>query len=343
MKKFISLLVLLVTTLAQAVDTAYSPPVGGVMLSAAANTDTLVSVTLAPNAAWVGTASSAAGSGISVNGSPAWSPNQYASGTYYYVRMLSGAQRGQYFSVVANGGSDLTVDNAGLNLSSIVSGDSMEIAPYWTLGTLYPASQAGNAFTVTTSTLAKKTQLLFFDATSTGINRSPSSTYYFFNGAWRKVGQPTTVSYDSAIVYPDSYLLQRNVTSATSLISTGRVQPGHLGTVLEATAATQNDNYVALAFPVDVTLAATGLASAGFTPSTSTLSLKDQLLWFDPAETGINRSPTFTYYYFNGAWRRKGASATLDFGSTVLKAGSGFIIRKAANGTTASWVFSTGI
>jgi len=161
MKKILLLSVFVLATLAHATVTAYAPPVGGMTTSAAATTDTLVSVTLAQPATWVGTAASAAGTDIVVNGSPSWSANQYASGTYYYARMLSGAQAGHFFSIVANGSGDLTVDNAGLDLSVIASGDTLEIVPYWTLGTFYPAAQGGTAFTVTTSTLSKKNPIAF--------------------------------------------------------------------------------------------------------------------------------------------------------------------------------------
>ncbi|MDI1250699.1 MAG: TIGR02597 family protein [Lacunisphaera sp.] len=341
MKKLILLPTLMVTSLVFAEDTAYSPPVGGMTLPAAASTDTFVSVALATNAAWVGTVASVSGSDITVAGAPGWTANVFVTPGYHYARLLSGAQAGHYVSIISNSADTLSVDAAGLNLSTIAASDKIEIAPYWTLGTLYPASQADTAFTTTTNTFARKTQLLFFNDTAIGINRSAAATYYFYSGAWRKVGQATTVSYDNTIVYPDTFFIQRNVTFPTALIHLGRVQPGFLSTILTASTV-QNDNYVALAFPMGVTLDGTGLAASGFTASTNTFSLKDQLLWFDPSGTGTNRSSTYTYFYYNGAWRRKGESVSVDFGPTVLATGSGFIIRKAANGITAPWTFSTG-
>ena len=100
MKKLLLLPVLLVATLANATVTAYAPPVGGMTIPAAGTSDTLVSVALVSNAAWVGTVASVSGSDITVNGSPSWSTNVYASGTYYYVRLLSGAQKGHFFMMV---------------------------------------------------------------------------------------------------------------------------------------------------------------------------------------------------------------------------------------------------
>ena len=341
MKKLLLLPAFLLASSAFATVTAYSPPVGGMTTLGAASTDNFVSVALVNNAAWVGSVASVSGSDISVSGAPGWGANAFASGTYYYARMLGGAQKGHYFSILANGTGDVTVDNAGLDLSVINSGDRMEIAPYWTLGTLYPAGNAGLSYIASASPAVRQTELLFFDATSTGINRSASATYYFRNGAWRQIGASASTSFDNTIIYPDAFFIQRNKLTATTLVYTGRVQPSSVGTVLQAVAATQNDNYVALAFPINVTLNASGLAAV-FTPTVSVGSLKGQLLWFDPAGTGNNRSASATYYYRNGAWRKFGASASADFGSDVLTAGGGFIIRKVANSTTVPWVFDTG-
>lgn len=324
-----------------AVDTAYTTPVGGFNSTAAANTDTRVSTTLARAAVWVGTVAST-GSGTVSSSAPGWTASAFAPGSAtYYARMLSGNLRGQYFVITGNTTDTLTVDSAGLNLASIAQGDSVEIAPFWTLGTFYPASQAGVAFIASTSSLSRQTEILFFDANATGINRASSGTYYFFNGAWRKTGSAVTTSFDSTIIYPDSYVIQRNKAATTSLTYLGRVQPGYVGTVIEASTSA-NDNFVAISFPVDITLDQTNLHLSGFATSTSPLSPTDQLLWFDPAETGTNRAASATFFYYNGAWRRRGQSVATDFGTTVLKAGSGFIIRKAANGTGSTWAVATG-
>jgi uncharacterized protein (TIGR02597 family) len=340
MKKLIALSALTFASTLFAADVAYSPPVGGFTTTAAANTDTLVSPTLAREAAWRGTVASGSGTSITL-ASAAWTAGQFAPGAEtYYVRMLSGPLAGQFFVITGNSTTALTVDAAGLNLSTIASGDSAEIAPFWTLGTLYPASQAGTAFIASASPLSVQTQLLFFDGDSSGINRASSAVYYFFNGAWRKAGSSSTTSFNNTLIFPDSYFIQRNKASATSLVYVGRVQPGALGTVLEAR-STQNDNFVALSFPVNVTLDQSGLAAA-ITASPSPLSIRDQLLVFPSTGSGINRAASAVYYYFNGAWRKAGSSSTTNFGGDVLTAGSGFIIRKAANGTSSAWTYNTG-
>lgn len=341
MKKLSVIFALVLAHALCAADTAYSPPVGGMTMQAAANTDTFMSPALARTAAWVGKVASVSGNDIVMAGTPNWNAGVFTT-SFHYVRALSGAHAGQYFSITANTPSALTVDSAGLNLGAIVAGDVVEVVPYWTLGAFFPADSAGTAFIASASPLSRQTEVLFYDGDAVGINRATSATFFFYNGAWRKVGASAATSFDSTIIYPDVFFIQRNKAAATTQRALGRVQPGAVGTVIVADVSSKNDNYMALAFPVNVTLDGSGLATLGFTASTSPLSRKDELLWFDPAGTGINRPATATYYLYNGAWRKVGASASVDFGPSVeLTAGKGFVIRKAVNGTTMPWVFDT--
>jgi uncharacterized protein (TIGR02597 family) len=323
-------------------DTAVSVPVGAFVRAAAAAGDTLVSVTLARPAVARATVASVAGGVITAAGTPGWTANAFVSSATHHVRALSGALRGHYFIVTANGSATLTVDAAGLDLGQLAAGDAVEVAPFWTLGTLFPAAAAGTAFVVSTSPLARQTEILMFDGGATGINRSASAIYYHFNGAWRRSGAAATTSFDHVVVFPDTYLVVRNKSAGTALTQVGRLQAGGLGTVLEALPGAAHDNFVALAHPLDVSLAASGLHLSGFRASTSPLAPTDQLLWFDPAGTGTNRSASAIYYYFNGAWRKRGVAATTDFGADTLRAGGGFIIRKAA-GPGHAWSYATNL
>lgn len=324
-------------------ESVTSEPVGAFVSAAAANSDTLISPTLTRPSAARCTVSAVSGATLTASGSPGWTSNAFA-GAAYHVRFLTGALRGQFCVVTANSNNTLTVDAAGLSLASVAAGDAFEVTPFWTLGSFLPATMAGTTFTTTTSPFLPQTQLLFFDANATGINRAASAVYFFYNGAWRKSGAAISQSFDSTVIYPDSYFIQRNKASATTLTYTGRVQPGALGTILEAVSHTANDNFVAVAYPLDITLSASGLAAGGFTATTSPFAVKDQLLWFNPAGTGTNRAASAVYFYYNGAWRKSGSSIASDFGTSVtLKAGSGFIVRKASGGLSGTTSFLTGI
>jgi uncharacterized protein (TIGR02597 family) len=324
-------------------DTVTSEISGYLKISAPASTDTPVSPVFSRPTIWRSTVASVSGSTISVTGTPGWTAGSLAPGaSTYHVRLTSGALNGHFLTITANAAASVTVDNAGLNLASVVAGDTLEIAPYWTLGTLYPAADAGTKFIATSSPLARQTEILLFDASSTGIDRASSGRYFFYKNAWRKVGASTATSFDNTIIYPDSYFVQRNNSSATTLVFTGRVLPGTVSTVLEAIPSGQNDNFMGLSFPVDITLSRSGLSSNGFTATTNVNSIADQLLVFDPAVTGFNRAPSAAYYYYNGGWRKVGDSTNTDYSNSVtLPAGAGFLIRKAASATSTAWQFNT--
>ncbi len=319
---------------------------GSVSRAAPANTDSHVGPPFVRNASWIGAVASVTGNVVTIQGSPSWTTNRFipsSSATdIYHVRVRTGALAGHYFVVTSNTSNTVTVDAAGLPINSLSSGDSLEITPFWTIGALYPPSAAGVTYIASSSALSTQTQLLFFDPTSTGTNRSPSATYFFYNGAWRKTGASVTTSFDTVVVYPDTYYIQRNKATATTLTFKGRVQSDFLGTVLEG-AVSANDNYLTLALPMAVSLNETGLATSAFASSPSPLSRTDELLLFDPSGTGLNRSPSGTYYYYNGAWRKTGSSASLDFGSTVtIPSGHGFVIRKPPAAGSTTWQMATG-
>lgn len=245
----------------------------GVYLATAApaSSDTLNSAGVGRPAVYAGRLAGVNGSELSVAGSPGWTANAFApqAGQTYFVRLRSGTLKGHYFTVTGNGANALTVETAGLALDAIQAGDLFEVAPYWTLGTLYPAAQLGTGF-LPSNSVARQTELLVYSPDLIGTNRAPSASYFFFNGAWRRVGAAVSVSFNDTVLPPDSYLLHRNRAAATVLARVGRVFDGALGTVLATDATRANDNHLALAHPRPVTLAASNLVESGaFAPATA--------------------------------------------------------------------------
>ena len=319
---------------------------GLLRVSAPANTDTIVSPVFSRTPVWTGAVQTVSGNRVTVAGTPGWTANQFTPGAdTYYVRARGGALNGLFFTVVSNDATSLVLDNAGFNLSQFTTGDSLELVPYWTLGTLYPASQAGTSFVATAAPLVHQTELLVYDANGVGVNRPASATYFHYNGAWRKNGAATTLSFNNVVIGPDSYLLQRNKAAATTLVRSGRVHPGRISTVLEAFPTAAQDNLVAVGYPIDVTLRQTGIGgSAAFATTTSALSPKDEILVYNTAQTGINRAPSAVYIYFNNGWRKLGTGLDVDFSDSVtLPAGAGFIVRKVAAATAAVWNYDTNL
>ncbi len=256
-------------------------------------------------------------------------------------------KEGSYYTVTANGTNNVTINLNGDSLSSIASNigsTSVTLIPYWTLGTAFPAANAGTSFIVSTGSVPRsiKTQILLPDMVSPGVDLAANGTYFNLNGNWRLYGQDPTVSYDDTILPPTSPFIVRNSTTATTFTPTGSVYMNRVSTPLDTQTSSQQDNAVAVARPANVTLNDLGLiASGAFTASTGSTprTLKDTILIFDNTASGTDKAATATYYYFNSAWRQFGQDPTVDYGATALPYGVGFIIRKAVNtaGTTSFW------
>ncbi len=328
--------------------TGVTNPVGFVVLTTLSNSDTIFSTPLAQPAVYQGSVSTLSSTTVTASGAPGWTTNGfvYAAGTQsstYYLRFLTGAQAGNFYTVTANSTNTLTLNLAGGLLTGAVPGDQFAIFPYWTLGTVFPASAAGTAFQASTSVLSRKTQIFTPDQSSQGINLAPSATYFFLNQHWRIFASGRTGEVlDDIVLPPDSYMTIRNpVGFAGSITVMGEVITTPQSTPLNSYATTAQDNAVAITYPVNLTLNNLGLAAA-FVPSTL-FSRKDQLMSFDNTIPGITKSASATYFYMNGAWREAGQNSSTDFGTNAIQIGSGFIVRKAVNSSgplTTDWIFT---
>ena len=245
-------------------------------------------------------------------------------------------KEGSYYTVTANDASSVTVNLNNDTLSAVTAGTTVSLIPYWTLGTAFPASDAGVSYIASASSLstARQTQILLPDLVTPGINLANATQYYYYgpSSAWRKVGGSTSAN--DTILLPTTYLTLRNVGTATTFTPTGGVYMNRVTITLDTQASAAQDNAITVPRPTNVTLDQLDLITTGaFTPSTNTLSTgrKDQLFVFSNTTAGINKSADFTYYYVNGAWRSTVSSASA--GSMVIPYSTGLILRKAANNT----------
>jgi uncharacterized protein (TIGR02597 family) len=243
--------------------------------------------------------------------------------------------------VTANTANTLTLNLAGGLLTGAVPGDQFAIFPYWTLGTVFPASAAGTAYQVST-TFVRNTQIYFPDQTSVGINLSAASSYYYINSAWQRAGSPSGTGANDTVLPPDSYVTIRNPAGFTGSITVmGELVSTPQSTPFNSYATTAQDNAVAITYPVNLTLDKLGLA-ATFVPS-SLFVRNDEVLTYDNTVTGINKSASAIYYYMNGAWREAGQNSSTNFGTNAIQIGSGFTVRKAINSSgplTTDWIFT---
>jgi uncharacterized protein (TIGR02597 family) len=346
-------------------------PVGFTTVSCLGNSDTFVSVPFTRPSEFVGAIASAAGSTITVSGTP-WVANQfvYVAGTqpkHYYALIgpgTSNPKEGHIYFVSGNGANTLTVDTTQDNLTGIVPNTQILVIPYWTPATLFPASDANVSFTPTTLTTSFKTRLLIPDYAASGINLPYSPIYFFSNNVngttnnvgWRVFPNIMADRGDDPLL-PDGYMVVRHENGAPTLplTSKGGVLTKKLAVPLITSASQKQDNAVSMVRPVDVALNDTGLTPSDgsfvATPPVITIGnrfprLKDQLLLFDNTQVGFNKSPSATYYYTSGPLRSIGwklfGDGLADHGNDLVPAGSAIVIRKAitASGQTTFWTNS---
>jgi len=255
-------------------------------------------------------------------------------------------KEGCYYQIVSNTPTSLTVTLplVGDSITSLSAGTQVSVIPFWTLGTLFPSTSSGTAFTATTALRSIKTQILLPDYNSVGINKAAASIYFFYSGNWRYTQDPNelTTVYDDTVLIPGGYFIVRNPAGTASSVFTvqGNVTNKQVTLPLYTETNVQQDNPIAVLRPVDTPLNQMGLIESGaFVPTTALRTIKDQLLVYSGTTTGINRAADKVYFYYNNDWRLT-TDTTGSHGSDLIPVGNGFIIRKATttSGSTTLWM-----
>ena len=322
---------------------SYSEVVGYVKDSFTTNSDTIVTLQVQRPSELTGAVSSVSDSGAASTlnlSSASLTANQfvYVSGTQpktYYALVTAGTKAGSYFPVTANGTSSLTVDNLGVPLSGAGAVTSVEVRPYWTLGTVFPAADKNVSFVPSTSSSStlRKTKIILPNNVATGINKSARATYFYRDdtgyGFWVSESALTTNANDT-ILNPDEYFTVRhNTTASISLTASGSVLANAVTTYAGTSATAANDTLIGLPRTTDYKLSELGFTdNVNFVPSTSTAGTgrKDQILVISKTGTGFNRAASSTYYRYNGSWYVVGNSSPLS--DATIPAGSAIILRK---------------
>jgi uncharacterized protein (TIGR02597 family) len=312
-------------------------PVGFITTSCLARSDTYVSIPFTRPSEFVGTVRSAGGNIITINGTPGWSNNQFvyapsSQPKHYYLLIGNGAatnpKEGHIYQITGNGPNTLLIDATSDNSTGIIANTQVTITPYWTLATIFPASDAGVSFTPTSSPPTYQTLLRFPNYSAPGINQPYAAEYYFNNGAWRLVsdGFNNPPDHGDDPLLPDGFFVVRNANSAQTLPlrALGSVLMKKMAVPFFTAQTGKQDNPVAMIRPVDVSLDATGLA-----PIDNTFVQNDQLLLFNNTRRQLNKHPSKIYTY-NDGWRLS-TDPTGDHGKDVIPAGSAMIVRKVAS------------
>ncbi len=334
-----------VTTQAGALATEYA---GLCRVALQGNADTYVSIPFFRPAVELGSVTTVNGNAVQLRGPAPWQVNQwvYSSGTQsnsYFMLVRTGLAQGEAYTITGNSVDTLALDLEGDTLANLHLGDSVAIVPYWTVGTVFHGGTGVNA---SFAPATRQTEILFPNVSGSGTNLSAAATYYFWNGAWRRVGSAGASANDDVIL-PDMYFLVRqNVSTGTTLTTEGEVLAGQIRVHLHRSALSRQDNVVALPRPNSVTLNQAGLVNLGdlassvFQTSQSALNRGDELPVFDNVAAGRNKSAAGLYYFLNGLWRKIGLGATDVGGDPVFKPGTGVVIRTAMGTSGLIWTNS---
>jgi uncharacterized protein (TIGR02597 family) len=300
--------------------------------------DVIVSVPFVNKAEATYTVNGTGANSVTVTGLAA---DSYEAGKYY-VRFTTGDAKGLWSTIAANTSGALTLEDTSF-FAKIAIGNEFKVYKHKTLSEVFPDRLETLSFVASVKhptfpiIETYRTQVLVFQGAPTGINKAPQTTYFFYNDAWRKFGDLNT-NYDDAILLPDSYFILRNQNNDGELTFLPEGKVPTAPAAKELVSGVENDVLVA-AGPVPVKLAELGL---GGTPAFED-SVKhptfpiietygDLLLVFSKSGSILNRAPTATYFYYNGAWRKFGDLNT-NYDDAVIGASEGFIVRKSSQGS----------
>lgn len=308
--------------------------VGYNRVDVAANTDVLVSVPFIQNSEGTFTVTAVTGTGVTV--ADTLGVDAYAA--TYYVRFTSGAAKGRWSTITSNTVNDLVLENNTF-LPDITIGDVFEIIPHLTLDKVFPDALEGRSFEKSASLFNRSTEVLIPNTASVGINKAASATYYYYNDEWRKVGAAPTISFNDVVVSPEEYFVIRNRSDKKlTFVISGNVPAMTL--VCDLPKETQKNDIAAVSGrPIAMKLSQLGLGgTAAFTTTTLLFNRQDELMVFDNDAAGINKAAAATYFYYDGAWRKVGASPTTSFDDELVSPGAALIIRKASGAAgTVTW------
>jgi endoglucanase len=241
-----------------------------------------------------------------------WTGNLANASSPWAVRLTSGSAAGKLFDIVANDETTLTLGNAALTTLGVVAGDTFELVPLDTLGTLFPP---GALLGGTSPASADVVQ----------VRSGTSWVAFYYNtslGFWRRTSGAPTNS-DNVVVRPGSGLMLTRRGGALTLNFTGRV----LGATFRTPVANASTTATGLGYPMDTTLGAFGLQNllAGWRAGTTMRSADS---------VGIHNGTTWVPYVFNGTGWQTTSGVNSD--NLSLPAGTVLLVSRPGNasGTT---------
>jgi uncharacterized protein (TIGR02597 family) len=314
-------------------------PVGAVSVAVSSNSDQRLGATLQRPVLFASAAQSVAGSTLNINGTVAALGSEQK-----YVKFLSGALEGQWFTLTASSASSVSVAE---NLQSLgaISGDKFEIRAFWTLGSLFPA---GAGFPASADFFSPSAFVLLNDPAAIGVNLSASNVYFYHDGSIFDAGwYNNDGSFDvvnNTVISPETSIIIRNGTvGVASIVTVGDVPSAKMGNVVLSRVEGPQDNLVYNPYPAAITLDASGLGGGAVRASSDPFDPSDLVLFYSTTSTGFNPAASDVFFYHDGSvfdagWYKNDGSFVL-VGSTPIPSGAAITIRKSGGAASdVNWV-----
>lgn len=267
-------------------------------------------------------------------------PDQYAyvSGSQpvsYYVLVTNGRLKGYFFTVQGNTADSLRIDPQGLAITSRDI-EAVSLRPYWSLGSLFPASQATISFIPTTDPSDVMTTVVISPPVTYGPQQPQDVGESFYFSAdlnnWVSTADPS-VSAADAIIPPGAYVYVQNTGTNNyplHVFLSGSVLKDQFNFSFTSSSIASAINYFSLPRNSSYAINEIGFNNSNFTPSTgtSTSDRKDQLI-IDDGHGGIGA----IYYRYKNQWYNTDNAVPTN---PVFPAGTVFGLKKpaSANGTS---------
>ncbi|MGY8642301.1 MAG: TIGR02597 family protein [Verrucomicrobiales bacterium] len=271
---------------------------------------------------------------------PGWTPDTFVGS--HYAKFTTGAASGLILEISTNSASGITVDPAGYRRHSVKAGDRFLIIPHWTLDTLLPVSQTTLHLSTGHLVPGRGSEIHFYVPNSEGINLSPELIYYVTATGWFQSAKGSPAAGD-VIVRPHAAMVVRHKVGAADTLfrPAANVDVNPSQVQLSASQGALRDNVLAIIRPIPVSLKDLGLRSPAFISSVGVAPGKrrDELMIFDNAEIGLNKSESARYFFHSGHWKLDNQTDFPISDDVQLPRGSVVVIRKASatSGKPVAW------
>lgn len=273
----------------------------------------------------VSSVSQGAGAGTLAFDSPGFTASEFVDG--YRLLVEGGSLNGRMFDITANTADSVTVSDAG-NEVSAAADVTAAIVPDLTLESMFPQGIGG----VSESNPGDPRVLVFFNDSQNSTDGFYPEAFYYFSGAkWRKIGAPLTSDFGSvSIDLGEGAVIRNNGATTVTFYFFGELEASDVQVPVVSKALSRVENLLGLPRPLSVALSDIGLAgTSAFVTTTDLNDRKDILQVYEGGNENKKLTPTAEYFFYQGAWRKVGASAGESFDTATIPAAAAIVLSKA--------------